>query len=224
MFLPIGKPKQLSDIPRDAKQAASNRNQQPIAVIDDRPFTYASLLQSHGFVIRELGDINDLAAVESYSVIICDIKGVGKAFGSRYEGAHVAREIKKKYPDKYVIIFSSADFGAHYKRFFDHCDDVVKKDADSGAWVEALDIAIEVVSDPVKRWKRIRQILLEKDCPIMDTLLIEDAYVRSIQKKNPSILDKKLDKIRGSSTKRELLQEFSPAILHIARLFISALP
>jgi hypothetical protein len=110
MFYPIGTPKKLGNLPLTCPEMRILKQKTHIAVIDDEPFHRLEQLRTHGFNITELGDIKAIDQVGSYPIVVCDIKGVGKAFGSPLEGAHVLSEIRKTYPDKYLITFSGATF------------------------------------------------------------------------------------------------------------------
>lgn len=151
-----------------------------ILVIDDDPFLYLEALQNQDFNIRQITDIADIKIVIAYDIILCDIKGVGKAFASPYEGAHVIKEIKKYYPSKFVIAYSAHSFDTLFNDFFRIADAVIKKDIDSSSWVEKLDLAIETVTNPVYQWKKIREYLLNKDVPLKTVLVLEDAYVKRL--------------------------------------------
>ena len=107
MFIHFGKPNKLGDIGQTQLEVAELKRRFDIGVLDDEPFVQANALRAHGFRIVELGgDIKSVEQVASYPIVVCDIKGVGRAFGSKYEGAHVLSEIRKAYPDKYLIAFT----------------------------------------------------------------------------------------------------------------------
>jgi hypothetical protein len=181
MFIHFGKPLGLHNL--KSKSFDKNdlkRHEAPIAIIDDEPFPYTAAIRKHDFNVKEIGDIKDINAVQSYSVILCDIKGVGKSFGSKYEGAHVIEEIKRYYPSKVLIAYTSHQFDPTYNKFFQLCDFTLKKDIDSDDWVTCLDKAIHMAQDPITQWNKVRQSLLTQDINILDLVLLEDAFVRKI--------------------------------------------
>ena len=61
-------------------------------------------------------------------------------------------------------------------------DFLLKKDIDSDEWIESLDAAIQTASDPIIRWKRLRNYLLEKDIPLTHLMKLEDDYVHKMSK------------------------------------------
>lgn len=67
-----------------------------LLIIDDDDFPYMECLRRHGYSPTHVKDIDNIIDVEPYEIILCDIQGVGKKFGSRFEGAHLISEIKKK--------------------------------------------------------------------------------------------------------------------------------
>ncbi|HWD93533.1 MAG TPA: hypothetical protein VG938_14425 [Verrucomicrobiae bacterium] len=192
MFITIGTPKQYADlkvIPRPP--IGSLRSRVPIVVIDDKGFIYHDVLRNHGFAITLLPDITDIKAVESYPVVICDIRGIGKSFGSRFEGAHVIAEIKKHYPNKILIAYTGELFDASFNQYFALCDASVKKDTESERWVETLDNAIAAFLDPVAQWKKLRAYLIASDVPTMRLAKLEDHYVTAILAKQTPFQDEK---------------------------------
>ena len=76
-----------------------------ILVIDDSDFPLQEPLETIGFKFtKKSGNeesfcINDYA---EYDIILCDISGVGMKLNSKFQGAFLANEIKKAYPNKMV--------------------------------------------------------------------------------------------------------------------------
>ena len=52
--------------------AATNRQQVQIAIIDDEDFTYLDILQRHNFILKHFRDIEDVRAVHTYPIVLCD--------------------------------------------------------------------------------------------------------------------------------------------------------
>lgn len=181
MFFYFGKPLGLNDLKtKIVDEKDFKRHEVPIAIIDDEPFPYTSAMRKHDFNVKEIGDIKDINAVQSYSVVLCDIKGVGKSFGSKYEGAHVIEEIRRYYPSKILIAYTSHQFDPTYNKFFQLCDFTLKKDIDSDDWVASLDRAVRMAQDPIAQWQKVRRSLLNYEINILDLVLLEDAFVKKI--------------------------------------------
>ena len=181
MFYSFGKPLGLNDLKsKIIEKKEFKRHEVPVAIIDDEPFPYTSAIRKHDFNVKEIGDIKDINAVHSYSVILCDIKGVGKSFGSKYEGAHVIEEIRRYYPSKILIAYTSHQFDPTYNKFFNLCDFTLKKDIDSDDWVTSLDKAVRMAQDPIAQWQKVRMSLLNHDINIFDLVKLEDAFVKKM--------------------------------------------
>src|SRR4051812_32693639 len=119
-FIIFGRPKQVSDLKDHTinHSAGSLRSQIPILVVDDQEFPYLEVLRQHGFNLTFFNDISDVRQVNNFPVVVCDIKGVGKSFKSKYEGAHVIAEIKKYFPTKILIAFTAHMFDSSFNKYF----------------------------------------------------------------------------------------------------------
>jgi hypothetical protein len=181
MFITIGKPKTIYDL-RDkiVDKPPIRRHTVAICIIDDEKFVYLDLLIKHDFNIREIGDINDIKAVESYDIVLCDIKGVGKHFGSQFEGGHIIEEIKKLYPSKVLVAYSGQQFDPTFNKYYQLSDFCVKKDINSDEWIEILDQSIKLIQDPVVQWKKIRENIIKLDISSYHLLKLEDEFVNKI--------------------------------------------
>ena len=192
MYFKIGKPKQISDLNVIARPPIGTlRPRVPIVVIDDKGFVYLDVMRNHGFVITELKDITDVKAVQTYPIIVCDIRGVGKTLDPQFEGAHVLAEIKKHYPNKILIVYTGQRFDATFNKYFALCDASITKDAESQQWVEVLDKAIAAFLDPVAQWKKLRAYLIDLDVPTMRLAELEHHYVSAVLAKQTPFQDEK---------------------------------
>lgn len=190
MFKVLWNLKKLSDVKHSLK-LQELKNQMRIAIIDDEDFKKSQSLKSHAFNIDEIGDIKTLTEVEVYDIIVCDIHGVGKSFGSRQGGAHVLSEIRKLYPDKYLISYSGAQYDITFNESLSKADSSIAKDAATEDWVEQLETAIKSVGDPKNRWLRFRQRLIEShDVSAYEVCLLEQAFIKSVIYKNQKFMER----------------------------------
>ena len=181
MFISIGRPKNILELKTiGIPYKGTDRERIPIAVIDDEPFEYLDILRHHDFNIKTFNDITDIKAVHTYAIVLCDIKGIGKAFNSKFEGAHIISEMRKYYPAKIIIAYSGHQFDPSYNKYFQMSDFVLKKDIDSDDWIEKLDEALRIAVDPINQWYRIRDYLLSHEIPLYTLLKLEDEYVKRI--------------------------------------------
>lgn len=189
MYFEIGQPRRLSSLSLTCPELRELKKKISIAVIDDQPFLMAEGLRTHGFNIVEVGgDIRSVDQIMAFPIIICDIKGVGKSFGSTYEGAHVLAEIRKTYPDKFLITFSGMQYDVSYNESLTSADAAATKDANIDYWINVLEAGLKAVGDPKERWFRFRQTLVAKKIDSYDLFKLETAFVKSISSKNTSAM------------------------------------
>ncbi|MGJ7555914.1 hypothetical protein ACSFBI_18095 [Variovorax sp. RB3P1] len=222
MYLSIGRPTPLRELNLPPADISQLKRRIDVAVLDDEPFSQLANLSTHGFKLMELGgDIKSVAQVADFPVVICDIKGVGKAFGSKHEGAHVLYEIRKNYPDKYLIAFTGMEYDATYNEKLIAADKSVTKDANSDQWGQILETALGVVGDPVERWLRLRRSLLARRVELYDVLNLEQAFIKSMQKKDPTILKDAASSDKKNVDAMDIVVKF--AMAGLAQLIESAM-
>jgi len=167
--------------------AYRKRNTQ-IAIIDDKPFPKAEVLHNHKFNIIELGDIKSIDQIAEYPIVVCDIRGVGKHFGSEFEGAHLIFEIRKAYPDKFLVTYTGAQFDIAYNESLKGVDVSIAKDASTEQWVDALERGVEKVTDPIKRWIRFRSDLMDRGVGAYEVFCLEQGFIKAIESKDETKL------------------------------------
>lgn len=198
----------LSEIKSENKNPQSLRRSHDMAVIDDEPFSQSQQLRNIGFSIIEVGDINNLKSIESYPIVICDIQGVGKAFGSTVEGAYVISEIRKQYPDKYIIAYSTNSFNMGYQSYINKADLSLSKANTIQEWTEILDGAVDVISDPKRRWVRMRGELLASGMELYDIFNLEQSYIKSVIEKSEEPLSEKCNSLELDPRIKDLMSTF----------------
>lgn len=214
MFFHIGTPLRLSDLGVTLPDTTVLKRWIEIAVLDDEPFIRTEALRTHGFRITELGgDIKSIEQIAMYPIVVCDIRGVGKSFGSRYEGAHVISEIKKSYPDKYLIAYTGMSHDITYNTQLVSADAAATKDAPVDYWTQLLELGLTKVGDPKQRWIRFRSTLLERGVELFDVLELEQAFIKSITRRNSGLLIDKAKRIRIPGEMMDLIAKFSGAAL-----------
>jgi hypothetical protein len=184
MLITLGHPRDLKELVLLQKSAETKKKEAEILFIDDQGFGYKDLLIDHHFRIHHVFDIEDIRAVSEYHVVACDIKGVGKRFKSKYEGAHIIHEIHKQYPDKILIGFSTYSFDASFNQYLRLCDNVVQKDIDSDQWIAVLEEATREAVDPIFQWKRMRDFLLGEDVGLLTVLQLQEDYINALMGQN----------------------------------------
>lgn len=167
---------------------AAMRGSVQIAAIDDQPFSPAQNLRNHGYNIDYFNDVGSLDAVQKYGIILCDLQGVGSNFNADLQGAHLIREMKRRYPEKYIIAYTGSAKNTVMARLAQqNADAFIKKDADIQNWIEALDAAIAIVGNPVAMWKLFRKRMLDDGMTLIQVAELEDTFVDNFWKGSASI-------------------------------------
>lgn len=235
-FVIFPKPKNLETLESKLKiQRAHHsprelRAKVSIAVVDDEQFQPLSNLTNHGFQLKHFPDVSDLSVLESYQIILCDLQGVGTFLNPNDQGAHLIRELKTNYAEKYVLSYTGGASNTNLTRLGNqYADSYVKKDADIATWQEKLDAAIFEVTDPVVVWKKFRARLIEKyDLNLLDVIQFENAYVQSCLENSSSPLDQRMRlllKQESLTSGSRAIEEFvnSPALriaVQLANLYL----
>jgi uncharacterized repeat protein (TIGR02543 family) len=88
------------------------------------------------------------------------------------------------------------------------------KDIDGDEWIDKLDLAIEIASDPKNKWIKVRNFLLEHNVPLFDIMKLENEYVKLLIQGKPidTFPSMKLsNEISGDI--RAVLQSFTASII-----------
>jgi CheY-like chemotaxis protein len=138
--------------------------------------------------------------VADYSIVLCDVNGVGVALSEDTQGAYVIEEIKKIYPEKIVIAYTAGSaMSKMVQRARAKADSYLRKDASIEDWRDLLDQQIARLADPIITWKQLRLRLLGKDIELVDLLELEAIYLKNI--KNGPLKAREKLQARLSSTK-----------------------
>ena len=209
MLIKIGKLYTTKDLntPKQ-KMVSTYRSKVSIAIVDDEDFIYTNELRISGFNLTQYNDVPDLRSLESFPVIICDIKGVGKAFKSTFEGAYLIRELRKKYPFKILAAYTGSTYDISINSYLDGVY-VIKKDITIDEWCTEIDHLIKKVSDPKETWNKIRDILIKEDVPLLSLAKLEHEYVDIILNK-----DANFHNFPSSSNDIKLTQDVRAIIHH----------
>ena len=215
-FFQIGKPRALSDIAVSFLPSRKTRSAVPIALIEDGEFGYLESLRDNGYALTKYDDIRDTRMVADYPVVVCDIMGVGRSLSTKFQGAHVISELRKTYPDKFLIVYSAATFDPSFNRFFSMADTELIKNAPLDEWVEKLDRAAQTMADPARRWERVRNnLLLNGHLSMFQLLKLEQAFIKAIRNKDGTSFSSKLKQLRLDDAQKEMLGVFAKSAIEI---------
>lgn len=210
MFWSIGSPEPLSSIGQESIDMADAKRRVQIAVLDDNPFAPKEALLHHRFLITELGpDIRSLDQVSTYPIIVCDVAGVGRAFGSSLEGAHLVNEIRKTYPDKFLIGYTGQTHSVATSNALTAADKRMAKDESIEAWIQNLEMGLNQVVNPRNRWIRMRRALLERGVELFDVFKLEQAFIKAVQQRKPEVLTDEAGGLGITQEVKDLILKFS---------------
>lgn len=157
-----------------------------VGVIDDSPFQYKQNLENTGYRVSFLGDPQSINVVQDSHIVLCDLQGVGLSLDPRKQGAFFIDEIRRNYPEKYVIAYTGGGLNLNISRdALRSADSFLRKDANIEEWRDKLDEMIVKLLDPAQVWQRQRLALVNKGVDTLSILQLEDAFVRSIRQRQP---------------------------------------
>ena len=170
----------LSDVDKNIHSLADLKNKYVVLIIDDEQFDIIDVLRSNGFRVDHWRDIESVDAAAKYPIVACDISGIGKKLspGSPSGGIHVLRELKKHYPDKYLIQYSTKNPGLDRK--LTSADIIYPKDNPVDAWQEDIERSLAQLGNPKSRWLRIRRRLSDEGVDALEIYNLEQAFIKEV--------------------------------------------
>ncbi len=111
-------------------------------VDDDTKFKIIKILNVAGWINTKIvKDIEnpDSDLVKNSHILFVDINGVGIKMGFSDEGLGLANYLKKKYPEKKVILYSTESAGNRFHEALRKVDDFLYKNADPSEFQEIIE-------------------------------------------------------------------------------------
>jgi hypothetical protein len=121
----------------------SHKSLTRILFIDDnhKEYKMVSILKKYGWTntksVKDITDLDDPIVLES-DIIFVDINGVGTTL-FQDQGLGLASALKKKYPNKKIIIYSSEIKGDRFHRALREVDDCLYKDAEPYQFINLIE-------------------------------------------------------------------------------------
>ncbi len=162
-----------------------------ILLIDDEEFSALPNLKNNSFKVFRVDGVERIDEVQDYPVVMVDLQGVGKSLNPVGQGAHLIQQIKKAYPEKYVIAYTGGATAALTTLAVEFADRYTTKDINVDKWCNLLDVAVSEVSNPIVVWGKFRHRLLDQGVTPIQLVELEDAYVRGLLN-DPSSLSRAL--------------------------------
>jgi hypothetical protein len=157
-----------------------------IGVIDDEPFAPEDTPRQLGFDITYLGNIQTLAQIPRFRIILCDLKGVFPT--SAKQGGALIKYVRDSHPTIYVLAYSGAHpSSALFRSAFDEADATIQKMADIDLWIDLLDEFVNKCVDPVEFWQRLRLYLISRNIEALQLMYLEDAFAKAVLKHDAAI-------------------------------------
>lgn len=131
--------------PPNAAAATNGRSRSNVRVLfvdDDRNFKVVRIMKQAGWPNVDIKkDIKDLDGqdVRDADVLFIDINGVGIALGFADGGLGLSLAIKKKYPEKKVVIYSAQTDGDRFHTALKRADGSLAKNADPYEFISLLE-------------------------------------------------------------------------------------
>lgn len=141
----VGQTASLTNSTINGNHADNNRLKDTLRIlfVDDEhtKFKMVSILKKAGWrntkSIKDITDLDDPKAVEA-DFIFVDINGVGTTLFED-QGLGLASALKKKYPDKIVIIYSDESTGDRFHKALREVDDCLPKNAEPYQFINLLE-------------------------------------------------------------------------------------
>ncbi|HCH3681536.1 TPA: hypothetical protein NKU97_003220 [Vibrio parahaemolyticus] len=172
----------LESLNSQINQLSVDRASVKIAIIDDLDVPYLENLRNCGYTnVRHYRDIDNFEMLTPYSVIVCDIRDVGKKL-SKAEGAFIIQQLRKIFPDKYIIAMSSNLYALPIQNYISTADAKIKRDSNPDKILNEIEQGVKAMNSKKLRWIRMRDHLLkEHQMDLYDVWLLEQEFIRSVQ-------------------------------------------
>lgn len=109
---------------------------------DDTKFKVVKILVNEGWVntksITDLKSYND-DSIKSSDIVFVDVQGVGKILDCKDEGLGLALNIKSKYPNKKIGIYSAVPFHNVFHEAIKNVDFLLSKDAEPYEFISLIE-------------------------------------------------------------------------------------
>lgn len=126
---------------------ASIKDRIKILFIDDEKFMMVDILKEAGWVnTKRMKDVSNLEhpiILESH-IIFVDINGVAKNL-FKDQGIGLAGELKKKYPEKVIIIYSAESNGDRFHKTLREVDECISKNAEPYEFIGIVEEASQKI-------------------------------------------------------------------------------
>lgn len=125
-------PKNENLLNRDAIIESLKSKVHILFIDDDKKFNIVKILKDSKW--KNTNTVTDIKSVDSQivkdaDIIFVDINGVGKLLECEHEGLDIALMLKRKYPNKKIVIYSANKNNDNFHPAWDECDFKLEKNA-----------------------------------------------------------------------------------------------
>lgn len=119
-----------------------SKNDVQILFVDNEKFKIIDNLKKAGYVntklVRDITNL-DCPDVTNSHIIFVDINGVGKTLFPSDEGLGLAEALKKRYSNKFIVIYSAQVHGDRFHKALKTVDDTLSKNAEPYEFINLID-------------------------------------------------------------------------------------
>lgn len=136
----VGRKSELTD--SESFESTKKKNAS-ILFIDDKhlEFKMVSILKKAGWSntksVRDVTDLDEKKVTDA-DIIFVDINGVGKTLFED-EGLGLASELKNRYPDKIIVLYSAETTGDRFHKALREVDDCLPKNAEPYQFINLVE-------------------------------------------------------------------------------------
>lgn len=119
-----------------------NRDEVQILFIDDEKFQIVSILKKAGYKnTKRVNDVTDLNCpdVRNADIIFVDINGVGEVLYPNDKGLGLAKELKTRYNNKYIVIYSAQENGYRFHEALKTVDNFLSKNSEPNQFISIIE-------------------------------------------------------------------------------------
>jgi len=113
-----------------------------ILFIDDQEFkTVENLISAGWYNTRTIKDVTnmDCVDVKNSNIIFVDINGVGLTLFPKDQGLGLAEALKRKYPEKYIVLYSAQEKGDRFHKALKIVDSTISKNAEPYEFINIIE-------------------------------------------------------------------------------------
>lgn len=182
------------------------RSKVKILMVDDEEFGALNPLIQRKYDIYYKKDMSYAIEAEPFDIVILDIKGIASSLGSNMEGFSLAKEVKKAYPNKKVLCYSSSVKKEIAPELL-LIDGFILKDTEIDQLANKLDELIKEYISIDYQWSVLKKRLQDNKIEESDIEEIHKEFIASFRDNRFSSLDNILiDKLENIQLLLNILQ------------------